>query len=96
MSGTTDESGNMRYAAREVVGVFPTASALETAVEQLEIAGVNRAAISVLGVDAERSGRIGAVSLSRSDRGRPSSTTGGLRVAGIANRGGRHSQSPCR
>jgi ABC-type molybdate transport system ATPase subunit len=44
----------MRYVAREVVGVFPTASALETAVEQLEIAGVNRAAISVLGVDAER------------------------------------------
>jgi hypothetical protein len=61
MSGTTDESGTMRYAAREVVGVFPTASALETAVEQLEIAGVNRAAISVLGVDAERSGRIDAL-----------------------------------
>lgn len=48
----------MRYDAREVVGVFPTASALGTAVEQLEIAGVDRAAISVLGVDPKRSGQI--------------------------------------
>ena len=55
MSGTTGESGTMRYAAREVVGAFPSAGALETAVEQLEVEGVNRAAISVLGVDAARS-----------------------------------------
>jgi hypothetical protein len=61
MSGTTNASGTMRYAAREVVGVFPAANALETAGEQLETAGVNRAAISVLGVDAERSGRIDAL-----------------------------------
>ena len=54
----TKESGTMRYDAREVVGVFPIASALETAVEQLEIAGVDRAAISVLGVNPKRSGRI--------------------------------------
>jgi len=43
---------------REVVGVFHTAGALDTAVEQLELAGVGRAAISVLGVDSERSGLI--------------------------------------
>ena len=61
MNGTSDKSGTMHYAAREVVGVFPTASTLEAAVEQLEIAGVNRAAISVLGVDAQRSGRIDAI-----------------------------------
>jgi hypothetical protein len=61
MNGTTAESGTMRYAAREVVGAFPTAGALEKAVEQLEIAGVDRAAISVLGVDAARSGRIDAI-----------------------------------
>jgi len=53
-----DEPGTMHYATREVVGVFPTASALETAVGQLEIAGVNRAAISVLGTDALRPGRL--------------------------------------
>ena len=61
MSGTTGESGTMRYAAREVVGAFPSAGALETAVEQLEVEGVNRAAISVLGVDAARSARIDAL-----------------------------------
>src|SRR5271168_4495082 len=37
-----------RYSVREVVGVFPTVSALESAIQQLGIAGVNRAAISVL------------------------------------------------
>ena len=58
MGEQTKESGTMRYDAREVVGVFPTASALGTAVEQLEIAGVDRAAISVLGVDPKRSGQI--------------------------------------
>lgn len=41
---------------REVVGVFHSASALETAVEQLGLAGVGRAAISVLAVDAEHAG----------------------------------------
>jgi len=52
------ESGTMYYAAREVVGAFPTASALESAVEQLGIAGVDRAAISVLGMGAQRSARL--------------------------------------
>jgi hypothetical protein len=45
----------MHYAAREVVGAFPSAAALENAVEQLGIAGVDRAAISVLGVSGQRS-----------------------------------------
>ena len=61
MSGTAGASGTMRYAAREVVGAFPTSGALEQAVEQLEIAGADRAAISVLGVDAARSGQIDAL-----------------------------------
>lgn len=60
MDGTTDESRATHYTVREVVGVFDTASTLETAVEQLELAGVNRAAISVLGVDTGGSGDIGA------------------------------------
>lgn len=41
---------------REVVGAFHSADALDAAVEQLELAGVGRAAISVLGVTATRSG----------------------------------------
>lgn len=45
--------GTMHYAAREVVGVFPTSNALEAAVEQLGIEGVDRAAISVLGAGTE-------------------------------------------
>jgi hypothetical protein len=61
MSGTAGESGTMRYEAREVVGAFPTSAGLETAIEQLEMAGVDRAAISVLGVDAARSGRVDAL-----------------------------------
>jgi hypothetical protein len=46
---------------REVVGVFHSAGALDAAVEQLGLAGVGRAAISVLGVDAERSGLVDAL-----------------------------------
>jgi hypothetical protein len=55
---TVSEPETKSDTVREVVGVFRTASALDTAVEQLEFAGVGRAAISVLGVDAERSGRV--------------------------------------
>ncbi len=44
----------MRYDAREVVGVFATPDALDNAVEQLGLAGVGRAAISVLAVNAEK------------------------------------------
>jgi hypothetical protein len=58
MNGTTEDGKTMQYTVREVVGVFPTASALETAVEQLGLAGVNRAAISVLGMDKQRPDRV--------------------------------------
>lgn len=58
MSTATSGPATTHYAAREVVGAFPTADALENAVEQLGIGGVNRAAISVLGIDAERSGHV--------------------------------------
>jgi len=51
-----DEAGTIHYPTREVVGVFPSASALDTAVEQLGIAGVDRAAISVLGTGAGQPG----------------------------------------
>jgi hypothetical protein len=61
MSETTSVLATTRYAAREVVGVFPTAEALEAAIEQLGIVGVDRAAISVLGVDAQRSGHVDAI-----------------------------------
>jgi len=58
MSGKTDESGTVLYSVREVVGVFPTVSALESAIQQVEIAGASRSAISVLGVDTNRSGHV--------------------------------------
>jgi len=60
MDGTTDEISTGHYTVSEVVGVFPTADALETAVEQLELAGVNRAAISVLSVAKAQTGETGA------------------------------------
>ena len=44
---------------REAVSVFLTAGALETAAKQLELAGANRAVISVLSVDTDRSGGTG-------------------------------------
>ena len=53
-NNTAQESETKHDMIREVVGVFHSASALDTAVEQLGLAGVDRAAISVLGVDAER------------------------------------------
>jgi hypothetical protein len=55
MDGTTDAIGTSHYTVREVVGVFRNEGALEAAVEQLELAGVNRAAISVLSVDNAQS-----------------------------------------
>lgn len=53
-----DDSGTMHYAAREVVGAFSSTGALESVVEQLGIAGVDRAAISVLSMGAQRSARL--------------------------------------
>ena len=53
-----EEAGTTHFATREVVGFFISDSALESAVEQLQIAGVDRAAISVLGMGAQRPGRV--------------------------------------
>ncbi len=58
MNKITEPSDVSHDTVREVVGVFPTAGALETAVEQLGMAGVDRSLISVLGVDVPRSDRI--------------------------------------
>jgi hypothetical protein len=58
MTDVASEMTTTHYAACEVVGVFPTTAALEAAVEQLGIAGIDRAAISVLGIDAQRSGQV--------------------------------------
>lgn len=57
MSQTMRQDGEMHYEIREVVGLFPNAGALETAVEQLGIVGFDRAAISVLAVAAQRNGQ---------------------------------------
>jgi len=59
MSQTMRQDGEMHYEIREVVGLFPNAGALETAVEQLGIVGFDRAAISVLEAAAQRNGQNG-------------------------------------
>ena len=83
-----DEGGTMHYATPEVVGVFSTASALETAVEQLEIAGVDRAAISVTWYERAAARSVGRpLSLGQGDRGRPVGAARRLRIARFANRG---------
>jgi hypothetical protein len=45
--------GTRNYRATEVVGVFATPDALELAVDDLGIAGFDRAGISVLATDAK-------------------------------------------
>lgn len=61
MSDAKAESDTRRYLTREVVGVFLTPRELDDAVGQLELAGVDRAAISVLGVGVERPSRVDAL-----------------------------------
>jgi outer membrane lipoprotein SlyB len=48
-----DSSEAERTSAREAVGVFADPATLETAVDELEVSGFDRAAISVLGTDKE-------------------------------------------
>ncbi len=48
---------------REVIGVAPSASALETTLQQLEAAGVRRTGISVLGSGTESPRRINTLAL---------------------------------
>jgi hypothetical protein len=52
------------YCAREAVGVFNSPESLETAVNKLELAGFDRASISVLGSDHEVKKRVGHLYLS--------------------------------
>lgn len=46
------------YGAKEAVGVFADADALERAVDELELSGFDRAALSVLSADARAKGRV--------------------------------------
>jgi VIT1/CCC1 family predicted Fe2+/Mn2+ transporter len=55
------------YCAREVVGAFSTPNALEVAVDELEIAGFDRARISVLATDAQVKERVGHLYRSAAD-----------------------------
>jgi hypothetical protein len=52
-------TGNYDYSAREAVGVFADPAALERAVDELEIAGFDRAALSVLATDGTIKDRVG-------------------------------------
>lgn len=54
-SGTKHAAATVKrtYRAREAVGVFSDANALEAAVDELEVSGFDRAAISVLATDAK-------------------------------------------
>ncbi len=59
--GILGEPAAPQNIVREVVGVFPDPAALQAAVEQLGIAGIDRAAISVLGVVLPQTMRKGLV-----------------------------------
>ena len=59
MVDAREDDGTMTYPAREAVGVFDTPDALEAAVDELEISGFDRAAISVLASDATVRDRLG-------------------------------------
>jgi hypothetical protein len=67
MAESTPDDGRESYDAREAVGVFETAEALEAAVDQLEISGFDRAAISVLASDAAVRDRLGGLYKSAAD-----------------------------
>lgn len=60
MNGVPEPEGTLHYAEREVVGVCADARMLDEAVERLGMAGVDRAAISVLAFNGERSSRMKA------------------------------------
>jgi hypothetical protein len=55
---TSSDTGTRKYWVREAVGVFGDADALETAVEELGIAGFTRAEISVLAADHKAKDRL--------------------------------------
>jgi hypothetical protein len=53
MTEDMTDTANRTYRAREVVGVFSDANALEAAIDELEVSGFDRAAISVLATSAK-------------------------------------------
>jgi hypothetical protein len=59
--------GLQTYCAKEAVGVFADPDSLERAVDQLELAGFDRAAISVLATDTKMKGRIGHLNQSAAE-----------------------------
>ncbi len=59
MADAPPSANTWTYRAREAVGVFADPDALEAAVNQLEGSGLDRASISVLGVDAKAKARVG-------------------------------------
>jgi len=59
MVDTSEDHGTASYFARQAVGVFGNADLLEAAVDELEISGFNRAAISVLASDKTVKDRLG-------------------------------------
>ena len=52
-------TGNYGYSVREAVGVFSVPEALERAVDELEVSGFDRAALSVLASDGTIKDRVG-------------------------------------
>jgi hypothetical protein len=67
MTHATTADATWTYRAREAVGTFAAVDALEKAVDELEIAGFDRAAISVLATDAKVRRRIGHLYESATD-----------------------------
>jgi len=67
MAESNPDDGVEGYDAREAVGVFDSAEALEAAVDKLEISGFDRAAISVLASDAVVRDRLGGLYKSVAD-----------------------------
>lgn len=59
MDRSSSADGTYEYRAREAVGVFADPASLEMAVDELEIAGFDRATISVLATDEAIKDRVG-------------------------------------
>jgi hypothetical protein len=57
MNDTTADIAASRYITSEVVGVFSDAAGLDATVASLAVAGIDRAALSVLGTGAAPKGR---------------------------------------
>ena len=55
----SSSNGNYRYIVREAVGVFSEPEALERAVDELEVSGFDRAALSILASDGTIVDRVG-------------------------------------